>query len=147
MRSQYTKTCWNSSLYPHVADLQLQVIFQQDGAPPHWSLDVRNSLTESFSDRWIGCSGPICWPPHWSDFFPCGYVKDLVFATPVQDLHDLRTHILDTIARVQMDILDRTWHKIKYRLDIVRATNGAHIVVLCVCVCLCARARVLVWSR
>ena len=29
-------------LYPQVADLQPQVIFQQDGAPPHWSLDVQN---------------------------------------------------------------------------------------------------------
>ena len=122
-------------VYPQVADLQPQVIFQQDGAPPHWSLDVRNSLTESFPDRWIGRGGPISWPPRSPDitpldFFLWGYVKDRVFATPVQDLHDLRTRILDTIATVPMDMLDRTWHEIDYRLDIVRATNGAHIEVL-----------------
>ncbi|KAJ9589544.1 hypothetical protein L9F63_017253 [Diploptera punctata] len=30
---------------------------------------------------------------------------------------------------ISMDMLDRMWHEIEYRLDIVRATNGAHIEV------------------
>ncbi|KAJ9587270.1 hypothetical protein L9F63_019201 [Diploptera punctata] len=111
-----------------------QVIFQQDGAPPHWNLDVWNSLKEFFPDRYIGHGGPFCWPPRSPDitpvdFFLWGYVKDRVFATPVQDLHDLRTRTLDTIATVPIDMLDRMWHEIEYRLDIVRATNGAHIEV------------------
>ena len=121
-------------LYPQVADLQSQVIFQLDGAPPHWSLDVRNSLTESFPDRCIGSGGPIFWPPRSPDitpldFFLWGHVKYRVFATPVRNFHDLRTSILDIIATVPMDMLDRTWHGIEYRLYIVRATKGAHIEV------------------
>ncbi|KAJ9580482.1 hypothetical protein L9F63_024339 [Diploptera punctata] len=64
------------------------------------------------------------------------YVKDRLFATPVQDLHGLRTHILHTIATLPKDMLDRTWYKIEHTLDIVRATNGAHIDMFC-CVAMC----------
>ena len=77
----------------------------------------------------------ICWPPRSPDitpldFFLWGHVKDRVFATPVQDIHDLQTRILDTTGTIPMDMLDRTWHEIEYRLDIVHATNGAHVEVL-----------------
>jgi hypothetical protein len=58
-----------------------------------------------------------------------GYEKDRVFVTPVNDLPDLRALIHDTIATVPMDMLERTWQEIEYRLDIVRATNGAHVEV------------------
>ena len=36
---------------PQLNDLQLLVIFQQDGAPPHWGLDVRTFLDDTFHDR------------------------------------------------------------------------------------------------
>jgi hypothetical protein len=35
-------------VYPQVADLQLNIIYQQDGAPPNWSLHVRETLTRTF---------------------------------------------------------------------------------------------------
>ncbi|KAJ4441602.1 hypothetical protein ANN_11458 [Periplaneta americana] len=104
-------------LYHQVADLQPQVIFQQDGAHPHWSLNIRNSLTETFPDRWIGSGRLIWWPPRSPDitpldFFLWGYVKDRVFETSVQDLQDFRTRTRDTIATVSMNMLDRTWNEI-----------------------------------
>ena len=121
-------------LYPEVADLQPNIIFQQDGAPPYWGLDVRRSLNATFQDRWIGRGGPIRWPPRSPDltpldFFLWGYVKDRVFVPPVNDLPDLRARIRETIATVPMDMLERTWQETEYRLDIVRATNGAHVEV------------------
>ena len=33
-------------------------MFQQDGAPPHWGLIVRDFLNETFPNRWIGRNGP-----------------------------------------------------------------------------------------
>lgn len=44
------------------------VYFQQDGAPPHFALAVRNYLNEILPDRWIGrgflnCPAPMPWPP------------------------------------------------------------------------------------
>ncbi|PNF39386.1 hypothetical protein B7P43_G13583 [Cryptotermes secundus] len=119
-------------LYPQVADLQPNIIFQQDGASPHWGLDVPRPLNATIQDRWTGRGGPIRWPPHSPDltpldFFLWVYVKDRVFVTPVNDFPDLRARILETIATVPMDMLERTWQEIEYRLDIVRATNGANV--------------------
>lgn len=119
-------------VFPQLLPLQPNVIFQQDGAPPHWSLDVRRSLDKTFPQRWIGRDGPTAWPPRSPDitpldFFLWGYVKDMVYATPVQDVCDLRHRITEAINSVTPDMLHNTWIEIEYRLDILRATNGAHI--------------------
>jgi hypothetical protein len=37
---------------PQLLPQQLNVIFQQDGAPPQWSLDVRDFLDRTFPQRW-----------------------------------------------------------------------------------------------
>ena len=69
--------------FPQLQDRQSNVLFQQDGAPPHWRLTVRESLNNSFPQHWIGRDGPIAWPPQSPDltpldFFFWGYVKDTV---------------------------------------------------------------------
>ena len=64
-----------------------------------------------------------------SDFFPWGYVKDHVFATPVNDIGELRSRIHDVIATITGEMLTRTLQEFEYSLDIVRATNGAHVEV------------------
>ena len=40
-------------LVPRLSDSET-AIFQQDGAPPHWSLNTRGFLNETFPNRWIG---------------------------------------------------------------------------------------------
>ncbi|GFU88356.1 uncharacterized protein TNCV_847491 [Trichonephila clavipes] len=37
--------------------------FQQDGAPAHFSISVRNHLDATCGERWIGRGGPVNWPP------------------------------------------------------------------------------------
>ena len=75
-----------------------------------------------------------CWPPSSPDltpldFLPLGYVKDRVFATPVNDI-ELRTRIRDVFSTITGEMLRRTFQQeFKYRLDIVRATNVAHVEV------------------
>lgn len=117
---------------PQLSDLQPNVIFQQDGAPPHWGLCVRDFLNETFPDRWIGRDGPTPWPPRTPDitpldFFLWGYVKDKVYATPVPDLETLRRRITNAIGDVTQEMLSNVWCEIDYRLDILRVTNGAHV--------------------
>ena len=63
-------------------------------------------------------------------FFLWGYVKDRVYQTPVQDLVTLRERIVEAIQAVDVDMLQRVWMEMEYRLDILRATNGAHVEVL-----------------
>ena len=58
-------------------------MFQQDGAPPHYALIVREYLDQTYPQRWIGRGGGKgwrAWPPRSSDltpldFFPLGICK------------------------------------------------------------------------
>ena len=80
-----------------VADIN-NVIFQQDGAPPHYSLAVRSFLNEHFADRWIGRRGPLEWAPRSPDLTPCdfflwGHIKTLVYANNPRDLPTLEARI------------------------------------------------------
>ena len=49
------------------------IVFQQDGAPPHFVADVRRFLDKKFSGRWIGRGGPIRWAPRPSDLTPLDF--------------------------------------------------------------------------
>ncbi|GBM91971.1 hypothetical protein AVEN_160038-1 [Araneus ventricosus] len=60
------------------------VIFQQDGAPPHYGNIVGEFLDTTFPHRWI-CKGAVmAWPPRSPDITPFdiylwGYVKQHVY--------------------------------------------------------------------
>jgi len=115
-------------------EFQLSIIFQQNGAPPHWGSHVRRFLDATFRNRWIGRDGPIPWPPRSPDitpldFFLWGYVKDKVFSTPVPDVTNLKARIRDTFATITEDVLGNTWREIDYRLDVLDATKAAHVEV------------------
>ena len=93
-----------------------------------WFLDA------TFRNRWIGRDGPTLWPPRSPDitpldFFLWGYVKDKVFSTPVRDITNLKARITDAFAIITEDMLENTWREIDYRLDVLRATKGAHVEV------------------
>ena len=119
---------------PQLEEFQPRFVFQQDGAPPHWGLIVRDFLNETFPNRWVGRNGPTPWPPRSPDitpldFFLWGYVKDRVYRTPVRDVETLQSRIIEVLATVNEEMLENTWREIECRLDILRATNGAHVQV------------------
>lgn len=73
-------------------------IFQQDGAPPHYALHVRQLLDERFPGRWIGRGGPIQWAARSCDLTPMDFsvwslVRQSVYAVAPVDLEDLRSRI------------------------------------------------------
>lgn len=45
--------------YPQIEENEKEIYFQQDGAPPHFSMDVRDSVSYKFGNKWIGREGPI----------------------------------------------------------------------------------------
>lgn len=113
-------------------------IFQQDGAPPHWSLKVRDFLNTNLPDRWIGRAGQEDkvfhkWPPRSPDltvcdFFLWGYVKDKVYIPPLpQTMNELLERINEAIQTITRGMLQNVWMELDYRLDTCRATRGAHI--------------------
>jgi len=52
-----------------------------------------------------------------------------VFFTPVPDITNLKARIIDAFATITEDTLENTRREIDYRLDVLRATKGAHVEV------------------
>jgi len=52
-----------------------------------------------------------------------------VYRRKVRDLADLRQCIIEAAELITPHILVNTWQELEYRLDICRATKGAHIEV------------------
>jgi len=50
-----------------------EIYFQQDGAPPHYGVIVRQYLNEVFQDRWIGRRVIYEWPPRSPDLTPLDF--------------------------------------------------------------------------
>lgn len=85
-----------------------QMLFQHDGAPPHYSQDVRQHLNLHFPDRWIGRGGPINWPPrspdlNTLDYYLWGHLKELVYAEPVNSKEELLNRILNACELLKND--------------------------------------------
>ncbi|KAJ4445952.1 hypothetical protein ANN_12638 [Periplaneta americana] len=81
-------------LFPQMQqmEMELQIIFQQDGAPSHFANHVREELNHRFPDRWIGRNGPIPWKQILTCLFlfiaKCYYVlNNISFATPCYNIH------------------------------------------------------------
>jgi hypothetical protein len=101
------------------------------GAPPHWGRILRDYLDATFPNHLLGRDGPLAWPPRPPDsrpldFFLWGYVKDKVYANKVTGVADLKTRIRDVVTTI---MLARTWEKLEFLLDVLRATQGAQIEV------------------
>jgi hypothetical protein len=116
-------------VFPQIAEVD-GLIFQQDGAPPHFGAIVRTALDERFPGRWIGRGGPINWPPQSPDLTPMdlffwGYIKGIVYSERVESLPDLRRRNTAAIAAVPVDVLSRVWGKVEFRFDVCRAVGGA----------------------
>jgi hypothetical protein len=92
-------------------------------------------LDETFPGRWVGRGGPTAWPPRSPDLTPLdfcfawGFIKHVVYSTKVRDLADLRQRIIEAVQLITPYMLINTWQELEYRLDICRATTGAHIEV------------------
>jgi pyruvate formate-lyase activating enzyme-like uncharacterized protein len=53
----------------------------------------------------------------------------VVCSRKVRDLADLRQRIIEAVELITPHVLINTWQELEYRLDICRATTGAHIEV------------------
>jgi hypothetical protein len=85
--------------------------------------------------RWVGSDGPVLWPPRLPDIVLLdlclwGYVKDIVYKTPVISFDELKLKIVTAIEKFTPQILENACGKIEYRLDIIRVMNVAHVKVV-----------------
>ncbi|GFW90958.1 uncharacterized protein TNCV_1758321 [Trichonephila clavipes] len=86
--------------------IRKRIRFQHDGAPAHFSIDVRAHLQATFPGGRIGRSGPIAWPERSSDlspldFFLWEFLKGIVYETPVATPEDLVGRIVEAAGFVR----------------------------------------------
>ena len=109
-----------------------QFVFQQDGAPPHWSRAVRDWLDEHFPSRWIGRRGNFLeWPPRSPDLTVCdyffwGYIKNKVYSTRIRNLDDLEQSFMEQFHQLQLqpDIVSRACETLPSRLKLCMDADG-----------------------
>ncbi|GFV56427.1 uncharacterized protein TNCV_1709771 [Trichonephila clavipes] len=104
--------------------------FQQDGAPAHFSISVRNHLDATCGERWIGRGGPVHWPlrsPDLSclDYFFWGQMKSLVYETPVNSAEELVARISAAAGEIRntLEMLSNVRRSMKRRCE-ARITCG-----------------------
>uniref|UniRef100_V5GPN0 Transposable element Tc3 transposase n=1 Tax=Anoplophora glabripennis TaxID=217634 RepID=V5GPN0_ANOGL len=129
----------NNDFVEILEDLDLEtrrnMWLMQDGAPPHYSRQVRRHLNNIFANRWIGrgWDAPQPWPPRSPDltpldFFVWGYAKSKVYEIPIEDEDHLRQRITDTFNEIKTneEVLNKLpFHFLKRVRACIRA-NGDH---------------------
>lgn len=103
--------------------------FQQDGAPPHFAIAVRNYLDAQFPGRWIGRRGSIEWPARSPDltpldFFLWGHLKSKVYETAPSNIQELKQRITDECAKITPEMLQNVRRAFFDRLLHCQAKNG-----------------------
>lgn len=121
-------------LFPNNANPNLladNIWFQQDGAPPHYAVAVRNYLNTHFPNKWIGRQGQIEWPPRSPDLSPLdyflwGYLKSKVYHRRPQNLEDLRERIQLETNLITREVLRNVQQEFLHRLAYCQEVNGGH---------------------
>ena len=109
-----------------------RAFFQQDGAPPHWSTNVREFLNNTFPQRWIGRGGWVSWAPRSPDlappdFFLWGHIKNLVYAKQHDNIECLKHSITTAFNEIDANMLKRTVEHCITRFQMCSNKNGGHI--------------------
>ena len=100
----------NNNFLPSVENWPLgEMWFQQDGAPPHYSIAARNWLNDNFQNRWIGRRGSIEYPPRSpdltpADFFLWGVLKNSVYAKKPRTKDQLVAMIMNSCTEISEDL-------------------------------------------
>ena len=107
------------------------LIFQHDGAPPHFSRQVRNILNARFPDRWMGRGGPIIWPARSPDlnvldYFLWGYIKGLVEHRRDGTEAEVREAILAAFNTITPEMAYRSTRNIIRRAELCVRERGRH---------------------
>ena len=73
------------------------MLWEQDGAPPHYGKIVRDYLDDTLA-RWIGRRGTVEWPPRSPNLTTCDFslweiITDRVYAQTPRDINHLKSLI------------------------------------------------------
>lgn len=103
-----------------------------DGAPGHWSRQVRDWMDQTFPESWVGRGGPVAWPPRSPDltppdFFLWGYVKNLVYGKNPSSIQELQTSISEVFSVIDVSICETVCQSVESRFQRCIEADGAQI--------------------
>lgn len=114
-------------------EIRRNLWFMHDGAPAHFSLLAREFLDNNYPNHWIGRRGPISWPARSPDcnpldFFLWGYLKCLVYSTPIPTVEVLRERIIHSFRVIQNTpgILEHVRQSMMRRCEACIVAQGGH---------------------
>ena len=106
----------------------------QDGAPAHRPLIVRERIHELFGDHIVALNHNIEWPARspdltQCDFFLWGYLKSKVYATPPENMNQLRDRITEEVNQLKDDpgLIRRVVKTMRSRAQLCLRRNGGHV--------------------
>ena len=108
------------------------IVFMQDGAPPHFARPVREWLDDHFPERWMGRQGPHEWPARSPDLTPCdfflwGWAKEQVYCAKPRNLDELEAQIEQVLTNVPPDFLQKAANDVPKRLTKLVQNAGAYV--------------------
>ena len=111
-----------------------QLWWFQDGAPAHRLRAVRDFLINTFGHRLVALGTGVEWPARSPDltpldFFLWGYLKSRVYATPPQNLADLRLRITNEINNLRNNpqFVTNSIQEMRRRAVLCIQQNGRHV--------------------
>lgn len=112
-------------------NLQENLYFMQDGAPPHNARQVTDYLENRFGNNVIANRGPIRWPPRSPDLTPCDYflwahLKNMVYRTPPTNLEDLENRIIRAFQSITPAMLANVLRENLERFNKCLEVAGSH---------------------
>jgi len=137
--SQSYKELLETKFFPHAKKRGLvkNFHFMQDGATPHRTREVFESIHEVYGNRVIGLGYPkfahggLEWPPYSPDLNPCdfflwGYLKDKCYAVQPQNTAELINSIKKCTRSIPTSMLDNVFQSFCKRLQFCANSNGQH---------------------
>ncbi|XP_071580324.1 uncharacterized protein [Temnothorax nylanderi] len=108
-----------------------EIIFQHDGAPAHFSRQVREFLNAHYPDRWVGRGGPIIWPPRSPDlnvldYFVWGHIKAVIEHRRDGTEAEVREAILAAFNTITPEMAYRATRNITRRAELCLQERGRH---------------------
>jgi hypothetical protein len=114
--------------------------YMRDGAPAHFSRDVRDVLNNTYNDRWTDSEGPTARPTRSPDLNPLDFymwkhLKFLVYAAPIDNKEALHNRIVEACQTIRNfpGIFERMRWSMMKRVEACIESHSAHVEHLLKC--------------
>lgn len=113
-------------------NIRRNLIYQHDGAPAHYSRQVRRWLNDNYHQQWIGRGSPLVeWAPRSPDlnvldFFAWGFIKNVVYQTPLETIRELEQRIRNAVQQITPQMLQNVQNSIPLKATACTEENGGH---------------------